>query len=323
MLAESGPPGGAPPAPVPPGFQAPILIENPPCPYSGEIPGGVQNGTTITVQGVTPMNQNRFSINLCVSSGVEPLSDTALHVNPRYDQKCLVLNSLIRDSWGSEVRSKNLPLRKGEPFEMIILADSNEFKIALNGQHFAVFGHRMPKESARFLIIKGGIQMNFIRICGSFVPPPPPAPTPGEYPVIYNPTIPTCMEIPGGIYPQRMFQISGFPKAFNPGRFTINFKSGDETAFHFDVRFSFGDSHNKVVRNAFMGGDWGPEEDTHAFFPFKPGVSFDILILIEPYCYMVAVNGQHFIAFNHRLLPLTRVTTLEISGDVQINMIKF
>lgn len=303
------------------GSQVPIVVECPPCPYVREIPGGLQNGTTITVQGKTPLHQNCFSINLSVLSSVEPMYDTALHVNPRFNERSLILNSLINDSWGSEVRTRNLPLQKGHPFEIIILVASNEFKIALNGKHFACFGHRMPKETARFLIVKGGIQMNFVKIAGSYVPPP--TPTPSGYPVIYNPSIPFNMLIPGGIYPQKMIQISGFPKSYNPSRFTVNLKSASEVALHFDVRFSFGSSRNVVIRNTFINGDWGEEDDSQGLFPFCPGVSFDMMILVEPYCFMIAVNNQHYAGFNHRIMPISRVNTLEITGDVQINMVKF
>ena len=70
-------------------------------------------------------------------------------------------------------------------------------------------------------------------------------------------------------------------------RFTINLKTPGEIALHFDVRFSFGDNHNVVVRNSFINGDWGAEEVNQGFFPFNAGVGFDIVIRVESYCFLV------------------------------------
>ena len=76
----------------------------------------------------------RFAINLQVGPNVNPRDDIALHVNPRFDENCVVRNSLIYQSWGDEERHPNfMPLQRGVNFEILILCEQAEYKVGADG----------------------------------------------------------------------------------------------------------------------------------------------------------------------------------------------
>ncbi|GFT82006.1 galectin-4 [Nephila pilipes] len=167
---------------------------------------------------------------------------------------------------------------------------------------------------------------------GTCVIPPPEqiAPQPGYYPgksnlsPVYNPSIPYAYPIYGGIKPGMMVYISGRPSA-SAHRFTVNFQNGTapypppDIALHFDVRFF---SHS-IVRNSRTNNVWDREETIISHFPFQPAVNFDMIIRIENERYMVAINGQHFVEFRHRLHPMSRFDTLYIENDIIVSSIRF
>lgn len=112
---------------------------------------------------------------------------------------------------------------------------------------------------------------------------------------------------------------------FPCNRFTINLQSGTapypppDVAFHFDARFY----NFTVVRNSRTNNVWGPEETAISHFPFQPAVNFDMIIKVEGDKFMVALNGQHYLEFRHRLTPLSRFDTLYIENDIIVSSIRF
>ena len=73
-------------------------------------------------------------------------------------------------------------------------------------------------------------------------------------------------------------------------RFAINFKVADhkmsDVAFHFNPRFR----EQQVVRNSYVGQNWGREERSQSHFPFQPGQKFDMMIVIEQKKFKVIIN---------------------------------
>uniref|UniRef100_A0A8C4RBC6 Galectin n=1 Tax=Erpetoichthys calabaricus TaxID=27687 RepID=A0A8C4RBC6_ERPCA len=102
-------------------------------------------------------------------------------------------------------------------------------------------------------------------------------------------------------------------------KFQVNLQcgnySGCDIALHINPRFDLWD---KVVFNAFQGGNWMSEEK--ARMPFRKGDEFEMVIIVNQEGYQVNVNGQNFYFFQHRL-PFEQVDTLEIGGDVVIQTI--
>ncbi|XP_031171728.1 galectin-8-like isoform X2 [Sander lucioperca] len=109
-------------------------------PFKGQLDEGLTAGRSITIKGVANHNAQSVSVNLRVSGG-----DIALHLNPRLKKELFVRNSFISGCWGQEETQLDaFPFTAGGYFEMIILCESQLFRVAVNGQHQLDYKHRVP-----------------------------------------------------------------------------------------------------------------------------------------------------------------------------------
>lgn len=75
------------------------------------------------------------------------------HLGVRLDEKIIVRNSFQGGRWGMEERYGKLLIKKNQPFEIVVLAEHQYYKIAVNGQHLGVFRHQLPLHLVRYLHI--------------------------------------------------------------------------------------------------------------------------------------------------------------------------
>ncbi|MBN3271168.1 LEG3 protein, partial [Polyodon spathula] len=131
--------------------------------------------------------------------------------------------------------------------------------------------------------------------------------------------VPFDMPLQVGVHDKLLFTIVGTIKP-KPISFTIDFKRGNDIAFHCNPRFN-DEGKKAVVRNSFVNGRWGPEERQLTQFPFVEGQPFEIAILVTGSQFKMAVNRTHLLEFNHRVKQLNEITNLRISGDVFLNSV--
>ncbi|XP_010852246.1 PREDICTED: galectin-12 isoform X2 [Bison bison bison] len=114
-------------------------------------------------------------------------------------------------------------------------------------------------------------------------------------------------------------------RASPPPRFQVDFQCGcslhprPDIAIHFNPRFHTTKPH--VICNSLYRGRWQVE----ARWPhvaLQRGASFLILFLFGNEEMKVSVNGQHFLHYRYRL-PLSRVDTLGIFGDISVTAVGF
>lgn len=128
---------------------------------------GIYPGKMIQVIGWIPYDCARFEVNL--QEGQSEADNISLHVSSRFDDphtdEAVVVNNRHQGSWGDEVREHHseFPFRKGFPFEMLILCQENDWKVAINGNHFIEMGNRNPYEHAAFLAVEGDVKIKSIR----------------------------------------------------------------------------------------------------------------------------------------------------------------
>eukprot|EP00058_Branchiostoma_floridae_P024800 XP_002610290.1 hypothetical protein BRAFLDRAFT_126856 [Branchiostoma floridae] len=305
------------------GMQAPVV--NPHIPYIGEIQGGLQPGKMITIQGFVIPGADRFHVNLQCGASTQPRADIAMHFNPRLMAGVVVRNCLQNQAWGAEEKPHGpFPFAMGQNFEMIILTEPDKFKVAVNGQHFIEFRHRIPFQRVNTLAIDGKVQIQAIRFDSGLPQPGAPLPQRGPGPV-YNPQVPYIGSIPGGLYPGKMVIINGTVHPGMPDRFHFNLQCGASTAPRADIAMQFNPrfAARAVVRNSLTNNKWGAEEKDTPYFPFMPGQPFELMVLCQQDSFKVAVNGQHLTEFRHRIQPLTRVDTLVVEGKVSLQQIRF
>uniref|UniRef100_A0A182NT14 Galectin domain-containing protein n=1 Tax=Anopheles dirus TaxID=7168 RepID=A0A182NT14_9DIPT len=174
---------------------ATIPIFSPKIPFLGQIPGGLSPGRMVRVKGMISNHGERCQIHIQSGAAVNPRDDVTLQISIRPNQHAIVRNSIQNQVVGQEESYGGCPIRYGETFDLLILAEVTQYKLAINGVHFCTFPHRLPLHNARFISVSGGVAIYSIISeadhPGSVpVNPYPPAPPPiVQYPTPYAPPI--------------------------------------------------------------------------------------------------------------------------------------
>ncbi|XP_045711146.1 galectin-12 isoform X1 [Phyllostomus hastatus] len=143
-------------------------------------------------------------------------------------------------------------------------------------------------------------------------------------PPVFHPVVPYVTTIFGGLRAGKMVMLQG-EVPLDARRFQVDFQCGcslhprPDIAIHFNPRFHTTKPH--VICNTLHHGRWQAE----ARWPrlaLQRGGGFLILFLFGNEEMKVSVNGQHFLHFRYRL-PLSRVDTLGIFGDIVVQAVGF
>ncbi|XP_049917227.1 galectin-8-like isoform X2 [Epinephelus moara] len=131
-------------------------------PYKGSILKGLSPGQHITIKGQVSMYPHSFTVNLRNSR----TENIALHLNPRMKSGLFIRNSYLSESWGQEERELPFfPFSSGEYFEILILCQPHQFKLAVNGSHLFEFRHRVQDlSSIDQLEIMGDLELNDVKL---------------------------------------------------------------------------------------------------------------------------------------------------------------
>ena len=97
-------------------------------------------GMAIEVTYITPDN-GRPTLNLRDRS-----NNIVLHVNPRWEERVLVLNTHI-GGWGGEERPGGFDFSSGVPITVRVEAKPEHFVILVNGKVVHNYRHRLPVAS--------------------------------------------------------------------------------------------------------------------------------------------------------------------------------
>ncbi|CAL1574952.1 unnamed protein product [Knipowitschia caucasica] len=131
-------------------------------PYKGSMLNGLSPGEHITVKGQVCLYPHSFTINLRSSQN----ENIALHLNPRIKSSVFIRNSFLSDSWGYEEREVSFfPFSSGEYFEILILCQPHQFKVAVNGSHLFDFRHRVQDlKSIDQMEIMGDVELIDVKV---------------------------------------------------------------------------------------------------------------------------------------------------------------
>ncbi|NXA76252.1 LEG3 protein, partial [Thryothorus ludovicianus] len=141
----------------------------------------------------------------------------------------------------------------------------------------------------------------------------------GPFPAPGQPPIPFELPLQAGLVPRLLITITGTVNP-NPNRFSLDFKRGNDVAFHFNPRFNE-DNKKVIVCNSMFQNNWGKEERTAPRFPFEAVKPFKLQILCETDHFKVAVNDAHLLQYNFREKRLNEVTKLCIGGDIALTSV--
>lgn len=154
-------------------MEQPIL--NPPNPYVGTL--RVFPGTLVKIAGRPRPNATRFAINFQTGPSLNPRDDLALHLSPCFTPPRIIRNTLQSGAWGlEEAWGSGAIMSPHVAFEIMILAEPDQFKIAVNGAHYCEFRHRIPYHQITHLTIDGDVDIDRISVSSSPVSAPQPTP---------------------------------------------------------------------------------------------------------------------------------------------------
>eukprot|EP00070_Physeter_catodon_P006819 XP_007114626.1 galectin-7 isoform X1 [Physeter catodon] len=98
-------------------------------PYTTPLPEGFEVGTVLRIRGVVNQEADRFHVNLMCSDETD--SEIVLHFNPRLAESTVVINTMECGAWGSEERVLGGAFHRGQPFDLLIIAVHECFKVRL------------------------------------------------------------------------------------------------------------------------------------------------------------------------------------------------
>lgn len=173
---------------------ATIPVYSPTIPFLGLVPGGLRPGSMVRIKGVINNHGERCQINIQTGAALTPRDDVVFHLSIRPNESVIVRNTLQNQVWGAEERWGGCPIAYGQQFDLLVLAEVNQWKIAVNGNHLATFSHRLPVHSARYVSISGGCVIHSITTemdsgagAGGAAPPYPGTVPGGPHPPPYVP----------------------------------------------------------------------------------------------------------------------------------------
>ncbi|KAF7231098.1 transcript variant X2 [Nothobranchius furzeri] len=297
------------------------MFSNPAIPFAGTVLGGLVPGEMVVIQGSVPSDADRFQVDLTCGSSTKPRADVAFHFNPRIKKSCIVCNTLQKEAWGRERILHQMPFRAGAAFELVILVQEDQFKVAVNGAHVLDYKHRLELERVDTVLIQGKVSVQVVGVVPPASNPVSPAASlsslDSEAVMTSRPlqSVPFRMQLDNGLSVGSNIVIKGqtSKKAIS---FAVNLREsvGSNIALHLNPRLKKG----VFVRNSFLSECWGPEETTLKSFPFEAGQYFEMIICCELKFFRVAVNGFHQLDFKHRVQDLSRIRQLEVLGDVSL-----
>lgn len=305
-------------------------------------------GMCFEIKGTVPRTCERFSINLVLNNTHR---DIALHLNPRMPQNCVVRNSKHKKRWGKEEIASSVPfdLHRGNDFIIHILVTDEGYLIAINGKHFASFGHRFPYQKVKGIEIRDvtDVEVDQIKVL--------------EYPVATPLFKPSCLvfqvmskEEVDAIVKSVISNPDASPD-FLPmpyyGRFEERFTSGKELhilarikilphsffinlqdsariwphpniPLHLNSRFGQINKKNVIIRNSWLNGKWDEEERCVTQDPncFVPGGWFHLYIACHDEDYQIYLNNVLIAEYQFRINP-NIVNTVLIQGDLRLSCI--
>ncbi|XP_077181180.1 galectin-12 [Paroedura picta] len=297
-------------------LQAPVFY--PVLPYITTIFGSLAPGRMVLLQGTVLMEAARFQVDFQTGCSLSPRADIAIHFNPRFrPQPHVICNALSDGRWMEETKFPNLPLKRGDSFQLLFLFEQEDMKVSVNGLHFLQYRFNVPLDRINTLGVSGDF---FVKTIAFLASNPFDASRTG-YPLAPplhlnspNLAVPLTRQLPQALEPGGVVAVRGLVRQ-DPKEFHLHLKTDPSHAV-FSVSVYFGDQ--TVLWKSCVDQRQDSWEELVTCFPFHPQRYFELLFHCEKDHLKLALNGA---PLGQRYLPLPPaepITELAVEGDATI-----
>ncbi|VVC40439.1 Concanavalin A-like lectin/glucanase domain,Galectin, carbohydrate recognition domain [Cinara cedri] len=138
---------------------------NPIMPFMGAVLSGSEEGSVVRIHGSSFWTSNKICIYFQTDSEVEPRDDVALYIALDFNRNLIIRNSMMAQIWGlEETQGPPVSLVRGQPFNLDIICDVNNYKILFNGVFHAEMKHRIPCINDFYLVVDGDALLYSVQI---------------------------------------------------------------------------------------------------------------------------------------------------------------
>lgn len=125
-------------------------------PFVDQLPGDLEPGNWIVIQGAPDDDADKFAINLQCGKDIRS-DDIAFHFNPRLDEQTTVRNSREGGSWGGEERDQpHFPFEAEDQFELAFVVLQDCIRVFVNRKRYIDFNFRIDPKRICHIYLSGG-----------------------------------------------------------------------------------------------------------------------------------------------------------------------
>ncbi|XP_073842358.1 tectonin beta-propeller repeat-containing peroxin 23 [Musca autumnalis] len=145
-------------------------------PYYNTLYNGLPCGSELIISGCVydDADQIRFDLqchsSLKVGVKVEKHRVIAMHLNPRFNENTIVLNTMENSEWQNETRYDKMVFAPGTTFTLKIRALETHYAVMVNNSYFVDYKYRVDPDSVTCLYVSGRVKLfNVIYRCPSVI----------------------------------------------------------------------------------------------------------------------------------------------------------
>ncbi|XP_014095584.2 tectonin beta-propeller repeat-containing protein [Bactrocera oleae] len=145
-------------------------------PYYNTLSNGMPFGTELEISGCVydDADQIRFDLqchpNIKTRPKVEKFRVIAMHINPRFNERTIVLNSMNDSEWLDEIRNDNMVFAPGATFTLRIKVLQKHYQLFVNNTHFADYKYRTDPAAVTCLYVSGRVKLfNIVYYCPTLI----------------------------------------------------------------------------------------------------------------------------------------------------------
>ncbi|XP_054273359.1 galectin-8-like isoform X2 [Macrosteles quadrilineatus] len=296
--------------------------------------------SSIIVEGVVNDDALWFQVNFNKLTDIKavdgPLgsSFTVWFYNNTTEHSTTMINGTSTNKEISD--AEKFPFRQGQPFYLEFYITEAGFMVAVGGQHYRLLKHREPLSDIAKFEIHGHLTSTNVHFQNTSKYPSPliqTKPVEGGQTDVGHPMLEiykvfemtyVVYKLKSQLDEQSSIIVEGVVND-NANRFEVEFLIGNEGEdYWFPVAFQFVSNVKKeyTYKSNFLEKRGDKERSVAEKFPFRRGQPFYLEFYITEAEFKVAVDGQHYDSYKHRV-PFKDITRIRILGHITLNDVHF